>query len=487
MKKKNNLRRKTLLVASLLAVASIGVGVAGTVAFFQSSQSFDVTVQAAKVDVAQDATIEKPTLQYADVDSVTVAEDGSVTANLLVPGDNFLIKVSYTNDSTIGVYYKIGVEATKGLDVAVYTDEACKTAATDGTYTKLAKGAAIADHYVKVTVTDDFENGGTGKVTVGVDAIQDNAPIEALKNGYKRDDATKKVAVYSTAGLLKVQDYLSTKSDSEVNALAGYTLTLENDIDLSSIENWQGLVTNKNRSFDLNFDGQGHTIKNLTITDGTGFIDHFGCTSAGDGISNEIKTNSKGESYQAHGNYTFKNVVFDNANVVNQGSDTGSLGAGNCAGVVTGSTLGLDLEGVTVKNSYVEAYKYAGGLAGYLTGVVEQAASPSFNYQFQHVIKDCHVIDTTVKARHYRAGGFIGYANPYFGDGYLKISDSSVEGSTITAVDTTTGDKGWFVATGHNAMEGHNLKVNNTAITPDNQTVDGILAFGSSDQDIKID
>ena len=493
MKKQNNLRRKTLLVASLLAVASIGVGVAGTVAFFQSSHSFDVTVNAAKVDVAQGLpTIDSKTLAY-EKDGADIAVDKktyAVTANLLVPGDTFLIKVGYTNNSTIGVYYKVGVEATKGLDVAVYTDKACTKAATDGTYTKLAKGDPIADHYVKVTVTDDFENGGTGKVKVGVDAVQDNAPIEVLENGYKRDDAAKKVAVYSTAGLLKVQDYLSNKSDSEVNALTGYTLTLENDIDLFWIANWQGLITNKNRSFDLNFDGQGHTIRNLTITDGTGFIDHFGCTGAGDGISNEIKTDSKGNRYQVHGNYTFKNVVFDKANVVNLNTDTGNLGKGNCAGVVTGSTLGLDLEGVTVKNSSVEAYKWVGGLAGYLTGVTEGAANPKFDYQFQHVIKDCHVINTTVKARHYRAGGFIGLANPYSGEGYLKVSDSSVEGSTITAVDNTTGDKGWFVATGYNAMEGHNLTVNGTAITSADQKVNDILPFVSvsdSDKEIKID
>ena len=467
------MKKKSIAILSALAIAgaAAAAGVAGTVAYFNSHSEIDVTVNAAKVDVESSApTIVSKSLQYeADGAAVVVGDDGTVSGTLLVPGDTFIIKVSYTNNSTIGIYYKIAAKADTGLDTAIYTDVACSVAATDGDYTKLAKAGAIADHYVKVTVTDDFENGGTGKVVVGVDAIQDNAPIE----GYKRDDDNKVVNVYSLEGLLKVQDYLSTKSDSEVNALDGYTLTLENDIDLSSIANWQGLITNKDRAFNLNFDGKGHTIKKLTITNGTGFIDHFGCTS----ISSDVKTNSNGERYQAHGSYVFKNVVFDNAHVVNQDVNTSSLGAGCCAGVVTGTTLGLDLEGVTVKNSYVEAYKWVGGLAGYLTGVVEQAASPSYNYQFQHVIKDCHVENTTIKARHYRAGGFVGYANPYSGEGYLNIVDSSVTGCTLEAADQTEGDRGWMVATSYNGLKGSNLKVNGTAITAGDQAVDGIKVF----------
>lgn len=470
------MKKKSIAILSDLAIASVtaAAGIAGTVAFFQSSHQIDVVVNAAKVDVQASApAIVSKSLQYeASGAKVKIAENGSITANLLVPGDSFLIKVSYTNLSTIGVLYKIGVTATAGLDTAIYTDEACSVPATDNVYTPLAVHGSVADHYVKVTVTDAFENGGTGNVKIGVDAVQDNFPVD----GFKQNDAKKVLEVYSETGLLNLQNELSTSSDADYNKLDGYTIVLKQDMDLSSVANWQGMVTNKNRAFNLNFDGQGHTISNLTITNGTGFIDHFGCTGAGDGISNDI-IERNGERYQAHGNYVFKNVVFDNAHVVNNDANTGNLGAGNCAGVVTGTTLGLDLEGVTVKNSYVEAVKWVGGLAGYLTGVVEQAAHPSYNYQFQHVIKDCHVINTTVHARHYRAGGFIGYANPYYGDGYLKISDSSVEGSTITAVDTTTGDKGWFVATSYNGLKGSNLKVNGTAITAGDQAVDGIKVF----------
>ena len=471
------MKKKSIAILSALAIASVtaAAGIAGTVAFFQSSHQIDVVVNAAKVDVQASApTIVSKSLQYeASRAKVEIAQDGSIAANLLVPGDSFLIKVSYTNLSTIGVLYKIGVTTTAGLDTAIYTDEACSVPATDNVYTPLAVHGSVADHYVKVTVTDAFENGGTGNVKIGVDAVQDNFPVD----GFKQNEEKKVLEVYNETGLLNLQSKLSTSSDADYNKLDGYTIVLKQDMDLSSVANWQGMVTNRNRAFNLNFDGQGHTISNLTITNGTGFIDHFGCTSAGDGFTNELKTDSKGEQYQAHGNYVFKNVVFDHAHVVNKDANTGSLGEGNCAGVVAGSTLGLDLEGVTVKNSSVEAYKWVGGLAGYLTGVVEQAASPSYNYQFQHVIKNCHVENTTIKARHYRAGGFVGYANPYYGEGYLNITDSSVTGCTLEAADQGEGDRGWMVATSYNGLKGSNLKVNGTAITAGDQVVDGIKVF----------
>ena len=463
------MKKKSIAILSALAIAgaAAAAGVAGTVAYFNSHSEIDVTVNAAKVDVQASApTIVSQSLQYGKVE---IAQNGSIAANLLVPGDSFLIKVSYTNSSTIGVLYKIGATATAGLDTAIYTDAACSVPATDNVYTPLAVHGSVADHYVKVTVTDAFENGGTGNVNIGVDAVQDNFPV----NGFKRNDEKKVLEVYNKTGLLNLQRELSTSSDTDYNKLDGYTIVLKQDMDLSSVTNWQGMVTNRNRAFNLNFDGQGHTISNLTITNGTGFIDHFGSTS----ISSDVKTNSKGERYQAHGNYVFKNVVFDNAHVVNLDVNTGNLGAGNCAGVVTGSTLGLDLEGVTVKNSYVEAYKWVGGLAGYLTGVEEQAAHPSYNYQFQHVIKDCHVENTIIKARHYRAGGFVGYANPYSGEGYLNITDSSVTGCTLKVADQGEGDRGWMVATAYNGLKGSNLKVNGTAITAGNQAVDGIKVF----------
>lgn len=177
--KKLNLRRRSLIVAALLAAVSVGAGTAGTVAFFQSNHTFDIAVEAATVDVAQNNTTivsDPKSLQFASEGAaVTVDPDGTVKANLVVPGDRFVIKTSYTNKSTIGIKYRIGTVASKGLKAEVFMDEECNTPAEDTSYTKLAKGCNIADHYVRVTVEDDIGNGGTGKINVGVDAVQSNA------------------------------------------------------------------------------------------------------------------------------------------------------------------------------------------------------------------------------------------------------------------------------------------------------------------------
>lgn len=177
--KKINLRRKSLIIAALLAAVSVGAGTAGTVAFFQSNHSFDITVQAAKVDVEQGKPKLVDTASKLSYGTVKVNPDDSVSASDLVPGDTFLLKVSYTNHSTIGIKYSIHANATTGLKAEFFTDEACTKSAEDtSAFVKLAKGGTIPVHFVKVTATDELINGSKGgKVTIGVDAVQDNADL----------------------------------------------------------------------------------------------------------------------------------------------------------------------------------------------------------------------------------------------------------------------------------------------------------------------
>ena len=460
-----------LLSAIAITGAVAGAGVLGTLAYFSSRHQVDVVVNAAKVDVEQSApTIVSQNLTYANSGAeVKVNGNNAIAANLLVPGDSFLVKVTLTNKSTIGVNYKLEVNAATGLEVLVYTDKACTTLATDTEYTHLDADAAIAspDRYIKITVTDDFENGGTSTVTFATTAIQDSVPLE----GYKKDTENKLVNVYSTDGLVNLQKVLATDS---IKDYEGYTLTLKSDIDLSSVEDWGGM-SGLNR-FSLNFDGQGHVIKNMTIKNGTGFLENTDCFATGE------KQTVNGDEVVPYGNYFFKNVTFDNAHVVNQDKDNHSLReAGGATGIVAGYTLGLDLEGVTVKNSYVEGYKWTGGLVGYMAGIREGS---DYYYEFHHVIKDCHVINTTVNSRKYRSGGMVGYANAYYGDGGLSITDSSVENSTLTVVsgkETTEGARGWFVATCYNGVSGSGLTVDGTAIAVYDQKVNDIPAFDPID------
>jgi len=229
--KKLNLRRRSLIVAALLAAVSVGAGTAGTVAFFKSNQSFDVEVTAAKVDVAQDQlAIVSKKLAYASPDGhgadVNIDHDGTIKANLVVPGDWFVIKTSYTNNSTISIKYRIGTVASKGLKAEVFMDEECTIPATDTSYTDLAKGVNIAPRYVKVTVEDDIGNGGTGKINVGVDAVQSNA-----YTGVSADNLKAKLAEGGSMALdedisLTTEEPYSIDKDTVLD-LNGKTLSID--------------------------------------------------------------------------------------------------------------------------------------------------------------------------------------------------------------------------------------------------------------------
>lgn len=228
--KKINLRRKSLIIAALLAAVSVGAGTAGTVAFFQSNHSFDITVEAATVDVEQRVpTIMQKSLQYeSDEAKVEVDDKGNVNANLLVPGDSFIIHSTYVNNSTISIKYRIRATASKGLTAEYFTDAYCTVVASDSSYTRLAAKGEIADHYIKVTATDDLENGATGKVTVGVEAVQSNAYVDVATS----DDLKTKLAA---GGSLDLGANLSIETGSVAYAvkentildLNGKTLTID--------------------------------------------------------------------------------------------------------------------------------------------------------------------------------------------------------------------------------------------------------------------
>ena len=340
--KKISFRRKTLLVASLLAVASVGVGVAGTVAFFQSSQSFDVTVQAAKVDVAQDATIEKPTLQYADVDSVTVAEDGSVVASGVVSGDTFIIHTTYKKNSTIGIKYRIKAKASTGLTTAIYTDADCKPPAKDDSYTNLAKGGKIDDHYVLVKVTEDMPNGGSSKVTVGVDAVQDNVtPVTeeefttSLANGGTLDLASDTNLTLDAASVVK--------NDTVVD-LHGKTLTLD-------------ASTAKGTALSVE-DGKTLTLKNGNVITkgknaGVDLIQALGADLVLDNV-NYTAENGTAIAYQGKGSH----VTINNSNIsVKNGYYAVTTNASSDYGDQSNSSVTITGSHLTVKNDGKEEEK----------------------------------------------------------------------------------------------------------------------------------
>ena len=140
---------------------------------------------------------------------------------------------------------------------------------------------------------------------------------------------------------------------------------LMNDIDLSSVDNWDPIGTNS-AEFTGTFDGNGHVIKNLTIN-----------------YETEINIGFFGRTQNA----TIKNLGLNNANI------TGYLSVGTLVGVANGGTItncytsgqvsgdgyiggltGNIVAGTTVANCYstanINGMSHVGGLSGTLGGII---------------------------------------------------------------------------------------------------------------------
>lgn len=135
-------------------------------------------------------------------------------------------------------------------------------------------------------------------------------------------------------------------------------VVLVNDIDMSGVEWSQGIGLSEEEPFVAQFDGQGHTISNLTVKGegSAGFIAHYG-------------------------GRLIENVTFKNCTVESTSNE------GPAAAVVVGETGNMQMSKVWVENCTVDARGPVGGLIG-------NGLSPSVE------INDCVVKDITLNVRY---------------------------------------------------------------------------------------
>ncbi len=128
------------------------------------------------------------------------------------------------------------------------------------------------------------------------------------------------------------------------NSYAGKTIKLANDINLNNI-NWTPIGTDSH-PLNAKFDGQGHTIYNLTInmTGTAGYGGFFGLVK----------------------NSSITNVKLDGVNIDVQ-SATGK--SKNVGGLVANAYI-CPVSKVSVKNVYIKSYRRSGGIIGQIYGSV---------------------------------------------------------------------------------------------------------------------
>ena len=190
------------------------------------------------------------------------------------------------------------------------------------------------------------------------------------------------------------------------------------DIDLEN-EDWEPLNYDNGYTRGVYFDGNGHTVKNLTSTGAHGYPSFVGVL-----------------------NGTVKDLTIDGATI-----DAGNNTAGVLAGYVGSGTITGSVSGVTVKNATVSGDKQnLGGMVGRVS-VVSGA------------VENCKIINTTVTSTADRVGGLFGQVDKtvpvtgctaenvtvsgninvggLVGVGYGNFTDCSSSGS-VSSINTTS-------------------------------------------------
>lgn len=165
--------------------------------------------------------------------------------------------------------------------------------------------------------------------------------------------------------------------NSQRNTFGGKTVELTADMDLAGIA-WTPVGNDGDVIFAGTFDGNGHTIKNLTVTDSR--------TTADDNTVNNVK----GVGFFGWLNGSVNDVKFENA----------SVSGYHNVGVLAGYQQFGQIKGVTVENSTVTGTHIGANLCGDKVGGL---VGVSYNVNYNDAsatyvdIINCKVNNTTVK------------------------------------------------------------------------------------------
>ena len=195
---------------------------------------------------------------------------------------------------------------------------------------------------------------------------------------------------------------ISENSTADRN-FVGQTVILNADVNLSGVE-WNPI-----NDFYGTFDGNGHTISNLTV-------------------------NSTAESAGLFGKNQYGSDSLISCTVRDLTIKDAQVTGGESTGVVFGNLSNGKIQNVRVENAEVHGGKYVGGIVGY-----------SYNAGGAQVI-GCTVTDSTIESlgsssdtdKNGMAGGIIGMA----GSVSVTIKDNTVSNCSITAVEFAGGIAG---------------------------------------------
>ncbi|MBQ4282478.1 MAG: hypothetical protein IJB96_00945 [Lachnospira sp.] len=254
--------------------------------------------------------------------------------------------------------------------------------------------------------------------------------LDWLKSGNPEATAGDEYYLKSVNDLAGLAYYVNTYSSTN-NIFTGDTIYLTVDVDLAGFD-WTpiGTMETDKNHFYGSFDGQGHTISNLTIS------------ADSEQIYGGLFGRFKGSSF----NQTFSNLTIHNVDIATVASSDGKEGAG----ALMGYGYGQVIDNVHVTgNINISGNSYVGGLVGHSRSNISNSTVDATG-------------NITGKST---VGGLVGYFVHAAGNGVdAAINDCSVNGVAVEANKNAGGLVGFVSATNADKIVIDNVTVSETSV-----------------------
>ena len=338
--------------------------------------------------------------------------EGTITIDRIAPGDMAEFKITVTNRSNIAVKYRTVLSSDgdlaliDALEVTIGGETyGGNTVVSDWTALEAGDGTTekvLGEYLVSIAMPMDTEDVGglSASISFEVEAVQGNAVTSDPEEGV--------TYVYNKTDLYHFAQEINAGSTEYRNT----TLRLMSDIDLGGTE-WTPISAWNGELNGFVLDGQGHTIYNMTISNGgskTGFIgNNRSSFTIKDLTFDGTHIKAQGSFVGTVIGYQYGAVTLENVHAINGVIDVSDCVGNRIGGLVGFSVLHdgaqLYLSDCSVENYELYGYHNVSGLVGTL-----------INYDTltdRWRMKGCTVKDVTI----YREQSTLKYSSAYAVDG----------------------------------------------------------------------
>ena len=370
--------------------------------------TFDLSKATVTGGGTAEITITEGTGAQSLPENVNVIASGNVTINL--PTSHVTLNGAEVDGS--GTYHEV-IASTSGTTLVVPNGVTVEKLIVKKGNVRIEKGGTVKNITSETSeqITVDLEEGGT------LVNIPDASTNIIVRRSISTAEGLKAFAAEVNSG----------------KTYAGQTVVLTADIDLNNAL-WTPIGGNtmssypSNKSFAGTFDGQEHTISNLTTSSNQpnyATAGLFGTVLKGATIRNVKLSNVTVSSthyagaivgYHSEGTLTIENCQVDGGTITStiEKKSNGSYDNGDKAGGIIGYTTNGAVSNCTVSNVTIKAYRGLGGISGQFTGSATNNTITNLTL----------IIDAT---HDYKGNSYEANARPIIGN-------AEVEGNTATNV-----------------------------------------------------